>query len=73
MVYGEPEGIDFTVKNSVNGIDTVLNLDFGAELSVISSDFVKETDRIVSYRSVKGIDDISCHVHHTVFVSLHQV
>lgn len=56
VINGQPNMIDFTLDGSINGVSAVLRLDSGADVSVISKDFIKDSDNVATHRTIHGID-----------------
>ncbi len=51
--------IDFTLDGSINGASAVLQLDSGADVSVISKDFIKDSNIVATHRTIHGIDCVN--------------
>ncbi len=59
MSQGHPHVLDYTVEGLINGKPALLQLDSGAEVSVITSDFMNDDDFIATHLNLKGLERVS--------------
>ncbi len=58
IINAEPDNVKFLVPGIVNGVQTNVLVDSGASTSLISPDFIYDSDVPVTSKSVHGIDQI---------------
>ena len=59
MAQGHPHVLDYTVERLINGKPALLQLDSGAEVSVIARDIVNDYDVLASHLNLKGLERVS--------------
>ncbi len=59
LSQGQPHVLDYTIEGFINGKPALLQLDSGAEVSVIASDLVNDDNVVATHLNLKGLERVS--------------